>query len=466
MTKLKGSLIWGDGTFSEWSTTTPFGRSHTWTTEGTYIVRYLARCSTHTSISASSDSLVVTITAVAIETIDKPGFVNWQTSQRYPEVNLPVSYRAYGANSSLGHAVEVRFDWADGTPMSYWVPDLTYVSKTWTVVGIYPMTRQVRCAVHPEIVSEWSDPINIIARDPETVSAPNPPTGPDSAIINDLVYFTTSGSESSYSHNAIEYRFIWGDGSDTTAWSTTASQSHRYTTKGDFEVKAQGRCVVYLHTPIESEWSAVSVINIDEVVTLSNETVYGPYYASINVSLTIEQNRAAWTSLNHAVEYQFDFGDGTISDWDASSSVIHTYTAAGIYSVIYRARCAEDTLIMSDWSTVPHDIDITDSPEVITTPVEPQKSYGNQTVGTLIHFSISGTISTFGDDIQFQVTYGDGSVSGWVAGSYTTLYGYSVGVQHTFTAAGTYNITAQARCATHPGVTSNVSPALEIIIAE
>ncbi len=71
------------------------------------------------------------MTTTAVETISKPGFVSYSYDLRNPEINVERSYYASGGASSLGHDVEVRIDWGDGT-MSDWVPNATFVSKTWT----------------------------------------------------------------------------------------------------------------------------------------------------------------------------------------------------------------------------------------------------------------------------------------------------------------------------------------------
>jgi len=56
----------------------------------------------------------------------------------------------------------------------------------------------------------------------------------------------------------------------------------------------------------------------------------------------------------HPVEYQFSWGDGTYSSWGSSSrgafSQSHTWTLAGTYQVMARARCKIHTDCASSWS--------------------------------------------------------------------------------------------------------------------
>ena len=53
----------------------------------------------------------------------------------------------------------------------------------------------------------------------------------------------------------------------------------------------------------------------------------------------------AVSSLGHAVEYQFDWGDGTLSDWGAASQS-HVYESNGFFLVKARARCASWALVL------------------------------------------------------------------------------------------------------------------------
>jgi hypothetical protein len=58
------------------------------------------------------------------------------------------------------------------------------------------------------------------------------------------------------------------------------------------------------------------------------------------------------SSLSHALEYRFDWDDGNVSAWSVDSTGSHAWTLAGAYSVRAQARCAIDTAIVSDYSSV------------------------------------------------------------------------------------------------------------------
>lgn len=56
------------------------------------------------------------------------------------------------------------------------------------------------------------------------------------------------------------------------------------------------------------------------------------------------------TNLGHSVEYRFDWGDGTYSEWSSATTVSQSWTSPGDYVVRAQARCATDKHIESGWS--------------------------------------------------------------------------------------------------------------------
>lgn len=465
---VEGQFDWGDGTYSTWIPSAPYTASHAWTTEGTYIVRYTARCSLHTDLTASAESLVVTISTSASETIDKPGYVNWQQPQRYPVVGTPTDYYAFGSTSSLGHDVEVMYDWGDGTQTGWMIPGSS-VSKTWTTAGSYPFTRQVRCIAHPDVVSEWSDPIYINPRDPETISTPPAPTGPAVGNRYQTLYFTATGATSSWHNDTwIEYRFDFGDGSALTDWSQTDTvQSHYFTALGSYDVKVQARDAYSGHGLIESAWSDPLTVSIVEKVTILQYGPKGQRYGAINEEYTWEIYQPASSDVGHATfEYQFDFGDGSISPWSSSTTANHTYASAGTFDVYYQARCAVDTLAVSGWSQQSTSIVITDGPELVTTPDVPSyNTFDPPSVGDTVQLSTSHSYCNYGHAVEFQFDYGDGSVSPWTPGNPWSSF-YQITVYHPFSTSGVFSVTCKARCATNTSVESAPTAAREVTVSE
>lgn len=87
----------------------------------------------------------------------------------------------------------------------------------------------------------------------------------------------------------------------------------------------------------------------------------GPNYGDVGVEYTFSigddfGNGKASNNMGHDLEYQFDWGDGTLSDWyadeDPETPVIdvHTWNSGGTYSIKARARCKYHKSIVSNWS--------------------------------------------------------------------------------------------------------------------
>jgi len=78
---------------------------------------------------------------------------------------ISYSFATGGSTDSLGHTVEYRLDWGDGT-FSDWTTSLT-ASHAWTIVKAdpyndpYQVKAQSRCQAHPSVVSAWSAVKNV-----------------------------------------------------------------------------------------------------------------------------------------------------------------------------------------------------------------------------------------------------------------------------------------------------------------
>jgi hypothetical protein len=90
------------------------------------------------------------------ETVSTPNTPSGPTSGIF---DTDYSFTADGATSSLGHPIEYRFDWGDGT-FSDW-SSLWEVSKSWSSADNYLVRAQARCANHPSVESGWSDPFTV-----------------------------------------------------------------------------------------------------------------------------------------------------------------------------------------------------------------------------------------------------------------------------------------------------------------
>ena len=119
-------------------------------------------------------------------------------------------------------------------------------------------------------------------------------------------------------------------------------------------------------------------INPAETVTVPT-TLSGPSTGTIGASYSFSASGST-SSLNHAVEYQFDWGDGNISGW-SSSPQTHAWATANAYNIKAKARCIPDH-VESVWSST-RPITISNTPPPTYTLVvgrNPVKFYGSVTL--------------------------------------------------------------------------------------
>jgi uncharacterized repeat protein (TIGR02543 family) len=89
----------------------------------------------------------------------------------------------------------------------------------------------------------------------------------------------------------------------------------------------------------------------------------GPDTGIMGVPLTFSTGGSV-SNFGNDVQYQFDWGDGSLSDWNGENGV-HSYLSTGVKSVRARARSAVTTSIVSDWSQA-HDVTIDGYALVVT----------------------------------------------------------------------------------------------------
>lgn len=176
-------------------------------------------------------------------------------------------------------------------------------------------------------------------------------------------------------------------------------------------------------------------------------TTSGTVSTSYNYTTT-----GATSSLGHTVEYRFNWGDGNYSSWSTSTSATKSWSATGTYSVTVEARCQQDTSVSSVSSAL--SVNIASAPaETISTPGTPSGTTSG-TVNTTYTYTTTGATSSLGHTVQYRFNWGGGDYSSWSTSTSATK---------SWSTAGTYSVTVEAQCQTHPSI-SSVSAALSVTI--
>lgn len=159
---------WSDGSVSEWLPVGVTEATKSWSVPGSYAVRAEARCAQHTSIvSAPTDPLNVNISTGFVETLSEPLL---PTGPGEGETGFLYAFNTGGAFSSVADPVQYRFQWGDGTT-SGWItpPDAAQVNawKFWPAEGLYSVSAEARCDVHPELmIPSGTVDVQIVRGDP------------------------------------------------------------------------------------------------------------------------------------------------------------------------------------------------------------------------------------------------------------------------------------------------------------
>jgi hypothetical protein len=184
----------------------------------------------------------------------------------------------------------------------------------------------------------------------EAVNAPNQPTGTALGGTG-ISYDYTAGGALSNSGHPVEYRFNWADGSYS-AWSSSITASKVWLVANTYSVKAQARCVS--HTDVVSSLSAglsvtMSVSTPEATISAPNQPT-GPATGNTGVIYNYSTGGASSDS-GHALQYRFDWADGTYSTWSASTSASKSWTSDGTYAIKAEARCVLHTSVSSTLSS-------------------------------------------------------------------------------------------------------------------
>jgi len=436
---------WGDGAMSDWAAS--LGASHTWVSAGAYEIKAQARCQEHTDVESLWSLTPLTVTVLDSETVSTP---DTPSGPATGEIQETLRYDLSGAESTWGHAVEYQIDWGDGQ-MSPWSVT-TFGVHSWSTSGTYEIKTQARCQEHPAVESVWSAATTVIISAPaEVIALPllvgsNPSTGG----INDLLEFKVMGGTSNLGHPT-EIQIDWGDGTFSD-WGPVVglyyARSHAWTVAGTYQIKAHARCIE--HPEYGSDWTDPKPVEITAVETISTPITSPSGEVTLNLGgwLSPKVLSGAVSNMGHAVAYQWDWGNGTMSTWSPSSNSVMPTDVAGDFPVRVHARCIEHPDVESDWSEIllVHIVDV----ETITRPNLSGPSSG--TVGELLTFTVSGAESNFGHALEYQLWWGPNY-------GYTTIpLGWTTPDNLTFTFDQPYSggatIQVQARCIEHPDVES------------
>lgn len=411
---------WGDGTQSAWSTSAK--AEHSYSSSQTYAVRVRARCQNARSVISDWSPPF----ALLVEPPEKEPGVTEPCSPVGPRESLVGEQLTFTSGCAKcagdGQQVEYMFDWGDGTASNWASPGSS--SHMYPSVGTYAVRVRARCAANASAVSEWSAPSHVLVREHQ-VSAPSIPSGPSSGKAGDYLTFSTGGATCTYGHQVeyqFEYQFDWGGDVDPSfsLWSTSWTSSVTHPREGTVGVRARARCRE--DHSIVSGWSTSGTVTISlppghyVSAPTAPQLSYWPGRENTTSGTTsgmlahIAFNGDGWSgaagemyrfstggsscSLDHPVQYEFDWGDGRFSELCDSESPEVSFTKARTYAVRARARCSGREY--SDWSP-PTDMHITGTANEVRVDQFVFYAEGGFEKTSASIYEASGTISLRGE---------------------------------------------------------------------
>ncbi len=260
------------------------------------------------------------VTAVFVqssETVSRPTSVNG------PENGIlgqSLTFTTTGSISNLGHEVEYQFDWGDGT-MSEW--GINTRNHSYNVTGIMQVKARARCKIHTNVISDWSDPHSITITG-FAITVTIDPQG------KGLV--TKNPNKNKYGYGEkVALTALALDGYEFDHWSGDLAG----TNNPDTLIMTGNKQVTAFFSQTQESVSPPTFVT-------------GQDSAFVEQSVTFTTGGAV-SNLGNPVEYQFDWGDGTLSDW-GDSCRSHIYHSIGTMQIRSRARSQTNISIISDWS--------------------------------------------------------------------------------------------------------------------
>lgn len=284
-----------------------------------------------------SDKTVRAVFARSNETVSRPTSLTGPDSGVLGEV---LSFVTDGAESNLGHEVEYQFDWGNGQFSLWGDKTCDYVYNN---IGNYQVKSRARCETDTNVISQWSD-FHEISITGLSLTIKVNPSGVGAVTINpQKKFYAINDNVQLTVMSVIGYRFVQWSGDLT----------------GD-----TNPAILMMNS---SKQVTANFEKTQEIVTKPT-FISGPDSGFVDENLTFSTG-GSMNNLGNGVEYQFDWGNGTLTNWGDSTRG-HVYYSVGDYKVKARARSKENTSVVSEWTDA-HNIVILDVYFSINLSVEP-----------------------------------------------------------------------------------------------
>ncbi|MCG2812342.1 MAG: FG-GAP-like repeat-containing protein, partial [Candidatus Aminicenantes bacterium] len=136
--------------------------SYGWTVPATLSANCLVRVSDTDGDPSDVSDRVFSISTSGAETVSTP---QPPLGAAFGLAAASCSYFTGGSTSNLGHVVQYKFDWDDGSDSGWLAEDTTQASHSWAAAGTYDVRAMACCAEHTTVESLWSATLSVIIYD-------------------------------------------------------------------------------------------------------------------------------------------------------------------------------------------------------------------------------------------------------------------------------------------------------------
>ena len=414
---IKYGFDWdADGDVDEWTNYKPSGQSvsldHSWDAPGSYNFQVKAEDQFGDQSGWSPTK------SVQITTGTPPNTPSAPTGEIEGTHNRQYTYHATTTDPDAGDKLYYKFDWDDGSD-SGWKGPYTQgqdgsASHKWTSAGSFDIKVKAKDLAGSE--TDWSPALTVIM-DNTAPGRPSKPSGPSHGIIRKTYSYSTSSSDPE--GDSIQYKFDWGDGSQS-GWISLKTAEYSWSEEGTYSVRTIAR-----DNWDESVWSAplsVEIFSGDLDINAG-----GSYDGKTGQIINFFGSASGGTE---PYIWEWDFGDGETS---SQQNPTHAYSVPGEYFV---------SLLVTDDDGA-EGVNITTANITSNPPNTPTITGSDEgTPDTPYEFTISA-IDPDGDDVYFWIEWYEGDPEASWVGPYES--GEEVIVSNSWSEKGSYTISVKAK---------------------
>ena len=240
--------------------------------------------------------------------------------------NASLSYDNQDPSSSL----EVRWDWDDDGTWDTVRSTTKTATYQYSVPGIYTVRMEVNDT--DGMMNQTTRPVIVVNTAPTASFTVAPSSG---NITQTFSFDASSSSDLEDAVDLLEVRWDWeNDGTWDTAWSTTKTGGHQYSSIGSYTIEMEIRDTVGL---MNDTTMSVSVVNTAPAalftVTPSSGNITQVFQVDASASSDVED-------ASDSLEVRWDWNDDGTWDtgWYSTKTMTHQYSAPGIYSIRVEIR--------------------------------------------------------------------------------------------------------------------------------